>query len=210
MQQDSLTIKPIILKELIFVMFFLLSLLDNNQSKAQCCDFTVLMQDTYGDGWNGGNLQVLVNSTSMGVFSAQLYGSSATFQACTGDIIELVYSSGDYENENSYQLFNQNWNLLFNDGTNPTTGQVFDTIANCNAFFIPGNHPCTALPLDTINCVWTDNSNMPGSGINAGCANYTGNDVWYSMIVPPSGNISLQTDSGTINDTGIAAWISDS
>ncbi len=75
----SLTIKLVILKELIFVIFFLLSLLDTNQSKAQCCDFTVLMQDTYGDGWNVGNLQVLVNSTSVGVLSAQLYGSSASF-----------------------------------------------------------------------------------------------------------------------------------
>jgi len=117
---------------------------------------------------NGGNLQVLVNSTSVGVFSAQLYGSSVSFQACTGDIIESVYSSGDYEN--SYQLFNQNWNLPFNDGTHPAAGQVSDTIANCNAFFITGNHPCTALPLSTINFVWTYNSNMPSLGVNAGCA----------------------------------------
>jgi hypothetical protein len=194
----------------IISLFLFLSLFNAHQSKAQCCDFTIIMHDSYGDGWNGGNLQVFVNSNSVGVFSAQVYGSSATFQACTGDMIELLYSSGDYENENSYQLFNQNWNLLFNDGPDPATGQIFDTIANCNAVFIPGNHPCTALPLDTINCVWTDNSTMPGSGINAGCANYVGNDIWFSMIVPPSGNISLQTDSGTINDTGLAAWISDS
>jgi hypothetical protein len=210
MHHKSIYIKLSSLKHSIFKLVLFFSITQVHQIKAQCCDFTILMHDTYGDGWNGGNLQVFVNNNAVGVFSAQLYGSSATFQACTSDIIELVYAAGDYENENSYQLFNQNWNLLFNDGPNPATGPVFDTIANCSAVFIPGNHPCTALPLDTVNCIWTDNSTMPGSGINAGCANFVGNDIWFSMIVPPSGNISLQTDSGTINDTGLAAWISDS
>jgi hypothetical protein len=178
-------------------------------SFAQCCDFNLSMNDSYGDGWNGATLEVFVNNNSVGVFSAQNYASSAVFQACNGDVIVLNYTPGDYENENSYQLFNQNWNLLFDDGVNPVVGNVFDTVVNCNAQFIAGNHPCTALPLSTAQCVWTDNTNMPGSGINAGCANYNGGDIWFSMTVPPSGNISLQTDSGTITDTGIAAWIGD-
>lgn len=198
------------IKQGFMMLLLLLAVLHSKQGKAQCCDFTISMHDSYGDGWNGGNIEVYVNSNSIGVFSAQLTGSSATFQACTNDIIELVYTPGDYENENSYEVLNQNWNLLFNDGPDPLVGQVFDTIANCNAVFFPGNHPCTALPLDTISCIWVDNTSMPGSGINAGCANYNGSDVWFSMPVPPSGNISLQTDSGNINDTGIAAWISDS
>jgi hypothetical protein len=202
------SIKLLLKHSIFFILFF--SRFYINETKAQCCDFTLLMQDNYGDGWNGGNIEVFVNSNSIGVFSAQLHGSSASFQACTGDVLNLIYTAGDYENENTYQLFNQNWNLLFNDGPDPATGLVFDTIINCNSIFIAGNHPCTALALDTIACVWNDNSNMPGSGINAGCANYVGYDVWYSMVVPASGNISFETDSGTINDTGIAAWISDS
>lgn len=194
-----------------FIPFYtFLLLIATHSVQAQCCDFTVVMHDSYGDGWNGGNLQVKVNGNLVGTFAAQNYGSSSSFQACNGDIIDLIYSAGDYENENTYELFNQNWNLLFNNGPNPNVGQVFDTTANCSAQFIPGNHPCTALPLDTLTYVWIDNSIMTGSGINAGCANYSGVDVWFSMIVPPSGNISLQTDSGTINDTGLAAWISDS
>lgn len=192
------------------ILMFGLLIYNLQSTQAQCCDFTISMHDSYGDGWNGGNLQVIINGNAVGTFSAQNYASTAVFQACNGDNIQLVYTSGDYENENSYELFNQNWNLIFNDGPDPLVGQVFDTIANCSATFIPGNHPCTALPLDTVNCVWVDNSNMPGSGINAGCANFIGGDVWLSMIVPPSGNISLQTDSGNINDTGLAAWISDS
>jgi hypothetical protein len=146
----------------------------------------------------------------VGTFAAQNAGSSSTFQACAGDVINLVYNPGDYENENSYELFNDNWNLLFNDGPDPVIGQVFDTLADCSSIFIAGNHPCTALPLDTLTCVWADNSNMTGSGMNGGCANYSGGDMWFRITVPSSGNISFQTDSGNINDTGIAAWMSDS
>lgn len=182
----------------------------NSKCIAQCCDFTILMHDTYGDGWNGGNLTVKINGNTVAVFSAQNYGSNGVFTACNGDNLELVYAPGDYENENSYELYNQNWNLFFNDGPNPSTGAVFDTLINCNSNSFPGNHPCTAFILDTVSCSWVNNSAMPGSGINAGCANFNGSDVWFKMIVPPSGNISLQTDSGNINDTGIAAWISDS
>lgn len=192
------------------VSLFLLFTFLGFKAQAQCCDFTLIMHDSYGDGWNGGNLTVKINGNIVGTFSAQLYGSNGTFNACNGDIIELLYAAGDYENENSYELFNQNWNLLFNDGINPSVGLVFDSIANCNSNSTPGNHPCTAFDLDTTACVWVNNTGMPGSGINAGCANYTGSDVWFKMVVPPSGNISLQTDSGNINDTGIAAWISDS
>jgi hypothetical protein len=210
MEASSSTLNRFSHKYSLFLLPLMSFIFHSSALKAQCCDYTISMHDSYGDGWNGAHLQVLVNSNSVGVYSAQLYGSFAIFQACTGDTIEFVYTPGDYENENSYEVFNQNWNLLFNDGPVPLLGQIFDTIADCNAIIFPGNHPCTSLPLDTATCVWLDNSNAPGSGINAGCANYNGSDVWLSMLVPPSGNISLQTDSGNINDTGIAAWISDS
>jgi hypothetical protein len=195
--------------------FFILLLinvlfLDLKWTQAQCCDYTITMHDSYGDGWNGGNLQVLVNNSIIGTFSAQNNASTASFQVCTNDTLQLIYNAGDYEEENSYELYNQNWNLLFNDGPNPSPGLAFDSVANCVSIIVPGNHPCTALPLDTIQCVLVDNSNALGSGINAGCANYNGSDIWFKMIVPPSGNLSLETDSGNINDTGIAAWLSDS
>jgi hypothetical protein len=108
MQVTRLTIKRYIFKFSIFSLLLMLLVFHSSKLKAQCCDFTISMHDSYGDGWNGGNLQVYVNSNSVGIFSAQLYGNYVTFKACTADIIELIYSPGDYENENSYEVFNQN------------------------------------------------------------------------------------------------------
>jgi len=67
--------------------------------------------------------------------------------------------------------------------------------------------PCTAVPIDTSACVVVDNSFAPGTGINPGCANYIGGDLWYKMPVPASGNVVISTaNTGGLNDTGIALW----
>ncbi|MBL0339854.1 MAG: CotH kinase family protein [Bacteroidetes bacterium] len=164
------------------------------------------MHDSYGDGWNGATIQVFINSIPVGTFSASNFGSNASIAICDGDSLDLVYSAGDYENENSYELQDSSWNIVFQDGPTPDTGSVFSSIGNCNTPLLQGSHPCTAIPIDTGQCVFTNNIGFPGSGLNPNCANYQGGDMWFSMQVPPSGNLSFETDSGNINDTGIAVW----
>lgn len=175
---------------------------------AQCCDHILQMTDSYGDGWNGGTLEVFVNGASIGAFAAAGTGSSASFNACTGDAIELVYTPQDWENENAYVLYDEWGGVLFADGPTPAVGVVFNGTADCSAVPAPGAVPCTALPIDTVNCALADNSAAPGTGINPGCANYAGADVWYTMPVPPSGNVVVSSaDIGGLNDTGIALWV---
>jgi hypothetical protein len=174
---------------------------------AQCCDHILVMQDSYGDGWNGGTLQVLVNGSPVGTFSATGYGSNATFTVCNGDQLQLVYAAADWENENTYHLFDQWGNPVFSDGPNPAVGMVYNGLGDCTMTAFPGTTPCAALPIDTADCVIANNSGILGSGISPGCANYQGGDIWYSMTVPPSGNLNVTTFStGGLNDTGIAIW----
>jgi len=176
-------------------------------AKAQCCEYTLSMHDSYGDGWNGGYLEIFKNGTSLGIFAGSGWGSSATISFCDGDSIKFVYTSSMYENENTYELYTADYNLVLEDGPDPHTGVAFAIAGDCNSTPIPGNHPCTAFPIDTITCGLGDNTNLVGSGLNPGCAEFKGNDMWFTMKVPPSGNVSIETDSGSINDTGISAWI---
>ena len=174
---------------------------------AQCCNYKLLMHDTYGDGWNGATLQVFVNQLSVGTYSASNSGSAAFFPVCNGDTLNLKYTPGMYEEENSYELLDASWNILFQDGPNADTGNVFLAIGDCNTPLVQGGHPCVAIPIDTGQCIFTNNTGFPGSGINGNCAEYQGSDVWFTMQVPASGNISIETDGGTINDTGVNAWL---
>jgi hypothetical protein len=174
-------------------------------AESQECSYTLSMHDSYGDGWNGGYLAVFVNGGLVGNYYAINFGSTATFQISEGDALELIYTPGDYENENSYQLFDPAWNFLFGDGPNPQTGTVFSSTGNCDAIMLPGNHPCTAIEIDT-GCYMADNTGYPSSGLNPGCANYLGGDIWFVMQAPPSGNLSLVTGNGGLTDTGLAVW----
>lgn len=179
-----------------------------SRAGAQCCDHILHMSDSYGDGWNGGHLDVLINGSSIGTFAATGSGSNATFTVCNGDAIELIYTPQDWENENSYVLFNELGFLVFADGPNPATGSVYTGVADCDAQPGPGSGPCSALPIDTTACVVANNSLTPGSGLNAGCANFQGGDVWYSLPVPASGSLVVSTAStGGLNDTGLAIWV---
>lgn len=178
-------------------------------ASAQCCDFTLAMQDTYGDSWNGGFLEVYVNSALIGTYIAEGSESTVQFEVCTSDNVELIYTPGEYENENKYQLYGPSGNVVFFDGPDPSVGTVFSEPVNCDAVVVPGSSACTAIPMSTAECAQGDNSFFQGTGLNPGCAAYQGSDMWFVMEVPPSGNVSLTTSNGGLTDTGIAAWTGD-
>ena len=129
----------------------------------------------------------------------------ASFEINLGDTLDLFYTAGQYENENTYQLYNPGWNVVFADGPNPQTGNVFSSAVDCDSTMVPGGSPCSAIAIDT-GCIVTNNTTFFGSGINPGCANYQGADIWFTMPAPPSGNISFLTGNGDLTDTGIAVW----
>ena len=95
------------------------------------CVYTLNMSDTYGDGWNGGYLNILINGVSIGNFSCSNSNSQEVFYAKNGESIELIYNSGSWEGENFYELLDPDNNSIFSDGTNPVAGSVFTTASSC-------------------------------------------------------------------------------
>ena len=82
-------------------------------------EYTVELLDSFGDGWNGGMLDVLVNGEV--VLSALTIedGSgpeSHVFNVVGGDAITTVYTAGSWPNENSYYIYNQNGVEIAADG----------------------------------------------------------------------------------------------
>ena len=184
----------------------LLVFLSASYANSQCCTYTLVMHDSYGDGWNGGSLEVYINNVSIGEFKAENFVSSDTFTVCNDASISFFYKGGMYENENSYQLYDPSWNLVFAAGPNPQTGSISLPSGNCSGITVPGNNACTAIAIDTGECLIKDNIGFIGSGLNPDCAGYKGGDIWFKTEVPPSGNVGFETDNGSLNDTGIAVW----
>lgn len=165
------------------------------------------MLDGYGDGWNGGNLEVFVNDQSIGTFYANAFGSYETFTVCNNDKIELKYSSGDYEEENSYQLLDDAYKVIFHDEFGPNTGSVFSSTLICGSnTTLQGSHPCLAIAIDTIDCTFSNNIDFPGSQIYPNCSLYQGSDIWFALPTPKSGNLSISVDNGSLQDISLMIW----
>jgi gliding motility-associated-like protein len=85
-------------------------------------------------------------------------------------------------------------------------------ITSYSISFSQTDNPCGA-PLLTVNsnCVFTG-GNLPASatgttGIPApGCANYpaAGDDVWYQVTVPTNGSLTIDMNTGSLTDMGMA------
>lgn len=190
--------------------FLILTIVLNSFSaSSQCCEYSLIMNDSYGDGWDGAMMDVSINGVTINSVTAVGAGTTFSFEVCNGDLVELVYTSGDYENEHSYLLFDAALNMLFSDGPNPMVGSVFSITGDCDAPAAPGHHPCNAIAMNITDCVQGNNTGFSNSGYNPGCAAFSGADIWFAMTVPESGNISLATSDGGLSDTGIAVWSGD-
>ena len=80
--------------------------------------YTLFMDDSFGDGWNGASLDLLVNGTVV-LDDATVTGGSAqeTFDVEVGDVVTTEWTSGAWDSECSYGLYNPNGDLVAEAGT---------------------------------------------------------------------------------------------
>ena len=81
-----------------------------------CGFFTIELTDSYGDGWNGNGLEVVINGTPTDTLTIG-NGNFASFQIAVniGDVLDLNYlNTGTWGGENG-------WNVVDNNGTTIVT-----------------------------------------------------------------------------------------
>ncbi|GJM34995.1 MAG: hypothetical protein DHS20C18_39960 [Saprospiraceae bacterium] len=117
-------------------LFAIIGLLWAGIANAQVsCEYTLELSDTFGDGWNGSSLTVTANGEDQ-VYTLNNVDDDGYFRAFSIIVTEgaqynLNYQPGAFENEVSYILYDAEGNIVFQDGTNPTTGDVFTDVLNC-------------------------------------------------------------------------------
>jgi len=101
-------------------------------------DFTysISLFDSYGDGWDGAEMDVLVNDVvvleDITVADSQ---DDFTFDVSMGDIVSTVYRSGSYEWEHSYTIYDQDDNEVISAGPSPGPGVTFTLVPKYNFGF---------------------------------------------------------------------------
>jgi gliding motility-associated-like protein len=106
-----------------------------------CCSYSLEMIDSYGDGWNGASMSVVVNGVTYGPYSATGYGSTVTIPVCDGEVFVINYlAAGSWPSECSYVLNDGEGNVVYQAGPNPTVGNnLFIGNGQC---FSPGVLDC--------------------------------------------------------------------
>lgn len=73
--------------------------------------------------------------------------------------------------------------------------------------------PCGALLLTAgVACTFTTYTNLCSSASTAAgiplpsCSNYNGGDVWFKVVIPASGTLSVRTNTGVMTDGGLAIY----
>lgn len=93
--------------------------------------WTVVTVDSYGDGWNGGNLSItiddndpitLTNSLDNGGPYPDATTEELTFEVPTGAMaIQIVYNGGSFDDEVTFQVISANGNTILDLGPEPAT-----------------------------------------------------------------------------------------
>ncbi len=103
------------------------------------CTYTANLFDSFGDGWNGAELTVIINGdpTIYTIDGGTEFSADIIIE--NGDSIALSYSGGSFEGEVTYEFLDDSDIVLFSDGPNPTEGIVFQAIGSCVTCGAPEN-----------------------------------------------------------------------
>ena len=76
------------------------------------CHFTILMRDSYGDGWNGNTLRIIENGEET-LITLKDGGSGVATYASHGELVQIVWKTGSYANEVSFSILDYKGNTIF-------------------------------------------------------------------------------------------------
>ena len=190
------------------------------------CDYTLELSDSYGDGWDGADIEVWINGSYQNVYTVSGSGLNVTITANQGDNIELYYTSGSFENEHEWYLYNSSGVLVASDGPTPATGLVLDISADCGGggvstagdcsaainvctdlgFQIDANGSGSVNEIPALGSLGNPNNNNPGGSGNEGCLRIgESNSTWMIINIAGSGN--LEFNFGGSDQSGYYDWI---
>ena len=198
-------------------------------AKAQC-DYVVDMQDSYGDGWNGASLDMLVNGTVVTSFTVtttdatQATGSYSTYN---GDNVEFYFNSGTWDTEITFQITAPDGSPVGSYGPYPSnsgnstsvwTGVSNSTcVLNLNCLDLTGLNAGFPTTSSSVNLSWTPGgANSTSWNIEYGPAGFSMGSGTSTTSASPSATISgltsntaydfyVQGDCGATN--GLSNWV---
>lgn len=87
-------------------------------------DWIFDLQDSYGDGWNGASLTVTIDGTATEVLLDDGFDTQVIVNVPAGtQVISIVYNSGAWDSEVTFQVTSANGNTVLDLGPDPPAGE---------------------------------------------------------------------------------------
>lgn len=163
---------------------------------SEVCQYTIDLTDTWGDGWNGGYLQVITSAGSTDYTLATGTVGQETFSVPVGEPFTIQWFPGAWLNEVGYTVSGPGGGAIMqhNAGSNPPTN-VNNFTADC-----PGNEVYE--PLAGYTYEWTPPTDLDDPNSPAPTASPS-TTTTYTLSMYPTGHPDCaQTDDVTINMGG--------
>ncbi len=167
------------------------------------CTYSVWLRDTYGDGWNGGYLQVYIN----GVFTYGNYTLSSgsgpviyNFNVFQGQSISVRYYPGSWSSENYYRVYagpNATGSLLISTPTYQTPPTWTYPSNLCSS-------PLQTQPPSSITA--TTNNSCPGQTVTLTANNSVGTTYWFTNGCSTAGQIATGATINVNPSTTTTYW----
>jgi len=164
---------------------------------ASQCTYTAILEDSFGDGWNGASMTFSVNGVPSGTFYTFANGSydTVSITVCSGSFVEFFSgAAGSYPSEVSY--------TVASDYSGSTVASV--SLGNFTAAQSAGSDLANCIP--TVCAVPTGLAvtSAIGSTANVGWVGTANNFVYKYQEQGTSVMASGTTTSASVNLTGLA------
>jgi PKD-like domain/GEVED domain/Secretion system C-terminal sorting domain/HYR domain len=189
------------------IFFFFMS--GVNSVNAQCVH-SVILTDTYGDGWTGGTIDVKVNGTV--VLSNLTLGTgfgplSYTFNASTGDSINVVCTNnGFWYSEMQIEVVGPGGIII--PIMQPPAGAGITGVGNCTAGVY-----CTASSVTPCQYMWITNVSSSGCTTNLNnsstCSGSGYTDYSSSFTFSQAQNelVTMSFSTNNVYNQGFSVWV---
>jgi uncharacterized protein (DUF433 family) len=146
-----------------------------------CGLYTIDLEDDFGDGWNGGVIDIYINGALFagGVTLNNGSGPETTYIPVNiGDIISIDYTAGSFSDENIFTLYDESMSVVASEGGVTTPNDIGDYtvptgITACATCPDPSALTATNITSTSADLAWTENGTATTWDIEYGVAPYT-------------------------------------
>ena len=174
-------------------------------SPEEGCAINIALTDSYGDGWNGGQLSVVdvLTEEVLGTYTITS-GSSAnyTLNVCDGRDINIVYTAGSYSTENGWVVTDINDDVISehegcSSGCAPTPGVQATYTVNCTPATCPKPQNLTySVSGNAVTLSWESDATAWNVEVNGVATATTSNPYTFTGDFATEYTVRVQADCG--------------